>query len=174
MGKNKEMNEEVVEEIVEEEVSEQPEEVVETVIETPKKKRAEKKTLVLDNGTEVKIGGSKPITGAEQVLVTDWNPGQMPHFSVPAGVLIDLITKGKLNSLGKFGEGENGIQTVSSDDVLEYVKGCVERDAEIEWKTTKGSGTKVIKQDLESSIEIIMDKCQITREEAVKLIKGTV
>jgi len=132
-----------------------------------------KQEITLDNDEVVEVGASKEITGEETVLITGWNPGQAPHFSVPFGVLTELIANGKLETVGDYDFNDTTtIPVVKAEDVLNLVKGAVEKENEIEWKVTRvGGSNKKLKALSEAAIEIIMDINKCTREKAVAQIK---
>ena len=132
----------------------------------------EKVEIELDNKQVVEIGGSKEVSGEELVLVSGWNPGQAPHFSVPFGVLSELVATGDLITLGNYKK----TPVVSAEDILEFVKTAVEEKVggDFVWKTvrTGGVGIKNLKDDKEEAIKMVMDATGQTREEVEKAIKA--
>lgn len=125
--------------------------------------------LVLDNGTKVQVG-SKDITGNEPVLVTEWNPSQAPHFSVPFGLILGLIKAEKIESVGNH---TNGTPVVEASALIGYVKGLVETDSGCEWKQARvGGGAKVLKENLEAAVQVVMSMEKCTEAEAQEKIQA--
>lgn len=127
-----------------------------------------KQELVLDNGTKIEVG-AKDITGDEQVLVSEWNPGQAPHFSVPFGLITGLINEGKIESIGNH---INGTPVVEAGALIGYIKATVEADCGLEWKQVKaGGGAKVLKENLDAAISVVMSMESCTEAEAKEMIQ---
>jgi len=127
-----------------------------------------KVALTLDNKAIVNVGSSKEISGGETILVSDWNPGQAPHFSIPFGVLTELVKAGKLIPLGKYGD----VDVVDADDALDIVKSAVEKQYGIEWKAGKSGATKAYKETAEAAIKMVMDMAKCDRATALEKLKS--
>ena len=150
---------------VEDIISEQVEEIATVKAATSPKKG--KQVITLDTGAVVNIGASKDISGAEMVLVTEWNAGQAPHFSVPFGVLTELIKAEKIIPLGNY----NGVPVVDSEEVLDAVKSAVETKFGIEWKAGKSGAVKAYKETAEAAVKMAMDMFKCDRTAALAKLK---
>lgn len=127
----------------------------------------EKTSIELDNGETVEIGSSKELTGEETVIVSDWNPGQAPHFGVPFSLIAELVTKEKLEKLGEY----NGTPVVEASDVIGLIKSAVEAHYGVTWKAERsGSGVKNLKENVDAAIKLVMDMSGCDEAEARKKI----